>query len=224
MGDVLAAGFLCQPVAQNFSPPTASTFSQRFGNVADRNGGISMQLKMYALCGSAVALWLTPLIVLNDKVSWHKAVQGLTLGTAIACAVGAGNLAKKLADEAEIEAMKVRAVKADVEDEISTSVYVSQQQRQQEAEQILNGGAERSEEVERLERLLALTCSNSEPAERSEQSQLTEAELELAERIMQLKARGYGKAKIISEVWGVSKGGSPKYKAAEAEYKRLVGE
>jgi hypothetical protein len=30
------------------------------------------------------------------------------------------------------------------------------------------------------------------------------------------------KAKIILEVWGVSKGGSPKYKAAEAEYKRLA--
>jgi hypothetical protein len=39
-----------------------------------------------------------------------------------------------------------------------------------------------------------------------------------------LKAKGWGKAKIILEVWGVSKGGSPKYKAAEAEYKRLVGE
>ncbi|MCU0545887.1 MAG: hypothetical protein MUE44_27600 [Oscillatoriaceae cyanobacterium Prado104] len=41
---------------------------------------------------------------------------------------------------------------------------------------------------------------------------------------MQLKARGYGKAKIISEVWGVSKGGSAKYKAAESEYERLVNE
>jgi hypothetical protein len=39
---------------------------------------------------------------------------------------------------------------------------------------------------------------------------------------MQLKAKGWGKAKIILEVWGVSKGGSPKYKAAEAEYKRLT--
>ena len=44
------------------------------------------------------------------------------------------------------------------------------------------------------------------------------------ERALQLKAKGWGKAKIILEVWGVSKGGSPKYKAAEAEYKRLVEE
>jgi hypothetical protein len=47
---------------------------------------------------------------------------------------------------------------------------------------------------------------------------------ERREQIMQLQTRGYGKAKIILEIWGASKGGSPKYKAAEAEYKRLVGE
>jgi hypothetical protein len=35
--------------------------------------------------------------------------------------------------------------------------------------------------------------------------------------------KGWGKAKIILEIWGVSKGGSQKYKAAEAEYKRLTG-
>ena len=45
---------------------------------------------------------------------------------------------------------------------------------------------------------------------------------ERAERIMQLKAKGWGKAKIILEIWGVSKGGSPKYKAAEAEYECLI--
>jgi hypothetical protein len=39
-----------------------------------------------------------------------------------------------------------------------------------------------------------------------------------------LREAGWGKAKIILEVWGVSKGGSLKYKAAEAEYKRLVEE
>jgi hypothetical protein len=39
---------------------------------------------------------------------------------------------------------------------------------------------------------------------------------------LQLKAKGWGKAKIILEVWGVSRGGSPKYKAAEAEYKCLT--
>jgi hypothetical protein len=67
--------------------------------------------------------------------------------------------------------------------------------------------------------------------ERSEsitQKQLAEpeqnAESERAEKALQLKAKGWGKAKIILEVWGVSKGGSPKYKAAETEYKRVLGE
>ncbi|MEG4070718.1 hypothetical protein QUA42_25830 [Microcoleus sp. Pol11C2] len=42
--------------------------------------------------------------------------------------------------------------------------------------------------------------------------------------MLQFKKEGWNKAKIILEVWGVTKGGSPKYKAAEAEYKRLVEE
>jgi hypothetical protein len=49
-------------------------------------------------------------------------------------------------------------------------------------------------------------------------------EAERTKRAIQLRDEGWGKAKIILEVWGVSKGGSPKYKAAEAEYKRLMQE
>ena len=58
----------------------------------------------------------------------------------------------------------------------------------------------------------------------AEQNDAQNAEAERAERALQLKAKGWGKAKIILEVWGVTKGGSPKYKAAEAEYKRLIQE
>jgi hypothetical protein len=58
--------------------------------------------------------------------------------------------------------------------------------------------------------------------EKKEPEQNTESER--AERALQLKAKGWGKAKIILEVWGISKGGSQKYKDAEAEYKRLVEE
>jgi hypothetical protein len=96
-----------------------------------------MQLKMFVLSGAAVVLWLVPLTVLDKRVGWHKSIQGLSLGAAIACAVSAGNIARKLAEEAEIEELKTRAIKVDVVDEISTSVYVSQAQRQQEAEAIL---------------------------------------------------------------------------------------
>ncbi len=184
-----------------------------------------MQLKMFVLSGAAVVLWLAPLTALDKKVGWHKFIQGLSLGTAVACAVSAGNIARELSEQEEIEAIKTRAITADVVDEIATSAYISQQQRQQEAEQILNPR-------EHLERSLALTYDGEEESEPIVQNQLAEpiqndpqnAESERAERALQLKAKGWGKAKIILEVWGVSKGGSPKYKAAEAEYKRLVEE
>jgi hypothetical protein len=184
-----------------------------------------MQLKLWILSGTAIALWLAPLTALDKKVGWHKSIQGLSLGAAIACAVSAGNMARKLAEENEIETIKTRAINADVVDEIAVSAYVSQQQRQQEAEAILNP-------VQHLERALALTYDESGRSEPATQKQLAEperndaqnAESERAERIHQLQAKGWGKAKIILEVWGVSKGGSPKYKAAEAEYRRLTGD
>jgi len=182
-----------------------------------------MQLKMFVLSGAAVALWLVPLTALDKRIGWHKSMQGVTLCAAIACAVSAGNIARFLAEQNEIEEIKTRAINADVVDEIATSAYISQQQRQQEAEQILNPR-------EHLERSLALTYDGEEEPEpiapnqlaQAEQNDAQNAEAERAERALQLKAKGWGKAKIILEVWGVSKGGSPKYKAAEAEYKRLV--
>ena len=182
-----------------------------------------MQLKMFVLSGAAVALWLVPLTTLDKHIGWHKSMQGVTLCAAIACAVTAGNIARFLAEQNEIEEIKTRAINADVVDEIATSAYISQQQRQQEAEQILNPR-------EHLERSLALTYDGEEESEPIAQNQLAQAEqndaqnveAERAERALQLKAKGWGKAKIILEVWGVSKGGSPKYKAAEAEYKRLT--
>jgi hypothetical protein len=182
-----------------------------------------MQLKLFVLSASSFVLWLGPLTALDKTLGIHKALQGVSLGAAIACAVTAGNIAREQAEQNDIEEIKTRAITADVVDEIATSAYISQQQRQQEAEQILNPR-------EHLERSLALTYGEDERSEPIAQNQLAEleqndaqnAESERAERALQLKAKGWGKAKIILEVWGVSKGGSPKYKAAEAEYKRLT--
>jgi flagellar motility protein MotE (MotC chaperone) len=182
-----------------------------------------MQLKMWVLSGAALVLWLAPLTALDKKVGWHKSAQGLSLVAAVACAVTAGNIARFLSEQEEIEAIKTRAITADVVDEIAVSAYVSQAQRQQEAEQILNP-------VEALERALALPDAEVERLEPIAQKQLAQAEQngsengesERTERIHQLQALGWGKAKIILEIWGVTKGGSPKYKAAEAEYKRLT--
>jgi hypothetical protein len=122
-----------------------------------------MQLKMFVLSGAAVALWLLPLTALDNRVGWHKSIQGLSLCTAIACATTAGNIARQLADEAEIEELKTRAIKADVVDEISTSIYVSQAQRQQEAEAIL---ASPSVDVEEIRKTLeAIYSKESEEPE-----------------------------------------------------------
>jgi len=114
-------------------------------------------LKMWILSGSAIALWLAPLTALDKKVGWHKSIQGLSLGAAVACAVSAGNIARRLAEDAEIEEIKTRAIKADVVDEISTSVYVSQAQRQQEAEAIL---ASPGVDVEETRKVLEAIYSN----------------------------------------------------------------
>ena len=175
-----------------------------------------MLLKLIVLSSASLTLWLVPLVGLDKKVGWHKGIQGASLCAALACAVSAGNIARQLADESEIQELKTRAIKADVEDEIATEVYVSQAQRQQEAEAILNP-------VERLERSLALSCGDEDGRSNVQNEiQAEDAEERRAERVLELKAKGWGKAKIILEVWGVSKGGSQKYKDAEILYERLI--
>jgi predicted ribonuclease YlaK len=141
-------------------------------------------------------------------------MQGIALVSGFACCFEARRCALGQAKAEEFEALKEAAINADAVDEISTSVYVSEQQRRNEAELLIASSSDR----ELLERALALSSEEDE----IETVQLAEnADNELRERILQLQARGYGKAKIILEIWGVTKGGSPKYKAAEAEYKRL---
>ena len=126
-----------------------------------------MQLKLFVLSASSVALWLVPLNMLDKKLDIHKAVQGVSLCAAIACAVSAGNIACELSEQGEIEVIKTRAITADVIDEISTSAYISQQQRQQEAELILtNPGLDVEASRQALEALysngLQDTASTSE--------------------------------------------------------------
>ena len=159
-------------------------------------------------------------------------MQGIALVSGFACCFEGRRCALKLAKEADFEAMKERAIDADVADELSTSIYVAEQQRRKEAEQILNGDGERSEDVQRLERALALPCDeeNAECSECSEHSsQLAESgtsneDVQRAERILELRAKGWGKLKIILEIWGLTRGGGAKYKAAEAEYHRVIRE
>jgi hypothetical protein len=186
-----------------------------------------MQLKMFVLSGAAVALWLVPLTTLDKRIGWHKSMQGLTLCAAIACAVTAGNIARFQAEQNEIEEIKTRAITADVVDEIATSAYISQQQRQQEAEQIL-ATDERIDEQElelnsikqSLELLLNQTSSDSGELLVVNLSTKQREQIEL---ILQCHAKGInGKNKILKEVWGVSAGSSQAYRNAKAEYEYLM--
>ena len=177
-------------------------------------------LKISVLTASAFTLWLAPPFVLSRKIPLHNFTTGLALLGSFACCFEARRVALKLGQVEEFEAMKSAAIKADVEDELATEIYVSEQQRRIDAEAILNAG---SKDVEHLERALALTHGDDDGWNEERSNQLAQNDdSERLERILQLQAKGYGKAKIIFEVWGISKGGSPKYKAAEAEYKRLI--
>jgi hypothetical protein len=186
-----------------------------------------MHLKLFVLSASSVVLWLTPLTALDKTLDIHKALQGVSLGAAIACAVTAGNIARFLSEQGEIEAIKERAITADVIDEISTSAYISQQQRQQEAEQILatderidEQEAELNSIKESLELLLNQSSSDSGSLAVVNLSTRQREQIEL---IVQCHAKGIsGKNKILKEVWGVSAGSSQAYRNAKAEYEYLM--
>jgi hypothetical protein len=202
---------------------------------------------MFVLSGTAIALWLTPLVALDKKVSWHKAIQGLSLGGAVACAIGAGNIARRLAEENEIETIKTRAITADVVDEIATSAYISQSQRQQEAEQILNGQPDREETVEALKRAWLLDCAEpateeTEPTESPvqavnpaqdnalavEEETFTSLNLtrnQAVELIKKMRSElNLNQKDIIEKLWACTKGGSNDWKRARAQFKELTGE
>jgi hypothetical protein len=186
-----------------------------------------MHLKLFVLSASSVVLWLAPLTALDKTLDIHKALQGVSLTVAIACAVSAGNIARFQAEQNEIEEIKTRAITADVVDEIATSAYICQQQRQQEAEQILatdertdEQNAELNSIKESLEVLLNQISSDSGSLAVVNLSTRQREQIEL---ILQCHAKGIsGKNKILKEVWGVSAGSSQAYRNAKAEYEYLM--
>jgi hypothetical protein len=186
-----------------------------------------MHLKLFVLSASSVVLWLAPLSALDKTLNIHKALQGVSLGAAIACAVTAGNIARFQAEQNEIEEIKTRAITADVVDEIATSAYISQQQRQQEAEQILVADEQIDEQDAELNSIkesleLLLNQASSDTGELAVVN-LSTRQREQIELILQCHAKGIsGKNKILKEVWGVSAGSSQAYRNAKAEYEYLM--
>jgi hypothetical protein len=186
-----------------------------------------MHLKLFVLSASSVVLWLAPLSALDKTLGIHKALQGVSLTAAIACAVAAGNIAREQAEQNEIEEIKTRAITADVVDEIATSAYISQQQRQQEAEQILATDEQIDEQEAELnsirESLELLLNQASNDSGSLAVVNLSTRQREQIELILQCHAKGIsGKNKILKEVWGVSAGSSQAYRNAKAEYEYLM--
>jgi hypothetical protein len=77
-----------------------------FGDAVDWFGGVLMHLKLFVLSASSVVLWLAPLVVLDKRLDIHKALQGVSLTAAIACAVSAGNIARELSEQGKLRKLK----------------------------------------------------------------------------------------------------------------------
>jgi len=180
-----------------------------------------MYLKMFVLSGAALTLWLAPLTALDKRIGWHKAMQGLSLGAAVACAVSAGNLARKLADENEIELIKERAITADVVDEIATSAYVSQSQRQQEAEIILASPVEVEAKREALE---AVYDNNFQPETTATATEKDTSDLELWWKVEAAQVEGKTQTWIIENIFKMKGRKFAEGKTQLAELLRKFGE
>jgi len=181
-----------------------------------------MQLKMWVLTGAAVVLWLAPLVALDKRIGWHKSMQGLSLCAAIASAIGGGNIARKLADEAEIEALKLRAIKADVEDEIATEVYVSQAQRQQEVEEILASPGVGVEEAR--ERLEVIYSNDLQSSAITTTSEADARDLELWWKVSAAEVEGKSPTWIIENILNMKGRKFTEGKARLADLQKKFGE
>ncbi|MEG4628871.1 hypothetical protein QUB56_04330 [Microcoleus sp. AR_TQ3_B6] len=185
-------------------------------------------LKVSVLSVSGLTLWLAPPFIFSRKIPLHNFMQGIALVSGFACCFEARKSALRLAKAEEFEALKDAAVNADLVDEISTSVYVSEQQRRKEAEEILAACSRTKHEQEieldsireSLELLLNRTCNDSNELTVANLSTRQQEQIEL---ILQCHAKGItGKNKILKEVWGVSAGSSQAYRDAKAEYEFLI--
>jgi hypothetical protein len=185
-------------------------------------------LKVSTLTISGLTLWLAPPFIFSRKIPLHNFMQGIALVSGFACFFEARRCALRLAKAEEFEALKDAAVNADLVDEISTSVYVSEQQRRKEAEEILAACSRTEHEQETeldsiresLELLLNRTCNDFNELTVANLSTRQQEQIEL---ILQCHAKGItGKNKILKEVWGVSAGSSQAYRDAKAEYEFLI--
>jgi hypothetical protein len=115
--------------------------------------------------------------------------------------MSAGSIARKRAEENEIEELKTRAIKADVVDEISTSVYISQAQRQQEAEAVLASPISDMEEARQaLEAIYSGKSDEPEVTSLVSVSEPSELDKSLYAEIRKLREAGKTNTWIIENI------------------------
>jgi len=157
-------------------------------------------LKISALTVSGITLWLAPPFIFSRKIPLHNFMQGVALVSGFACAFEARRCALKAAKTEEFEAMKEAAVTADVVDEISTSIYISEQQRRKEAEAIL---AASSEEVEaKREALEAIYTNDLQPEISASTDENDTKEIELWWKVEAAQVQGKTTTWIIENILG----------------------
>ncbi|MEG4446985.1 hypothetical protein QUB49_35430 [Microcoleus sp. AT9_B4] len=196
-------------------------------------------LKTSVLTVSGVVLWLAPPFLFSRKIPLHNFMQGIALVSGFACCFEARRGALKLVKAEEFEALKEAAISADVVDELSTSIYVAEQQRRQEAEQILAGEPDREEAIEALKRAWFLDCETepsepgTEPLNQPEDNALAVDEerftsLNLTKKqaieLIQKMRSELNQTQTIEKLWDCKKGGSEAWKRAYAQFKNLMGE
>lgn len=155
-------------------------------------------LKVSVLSLSGVTLWLLPPFVFSRKIPLHNFMQGVALVSGFACCFEARKGALILAKTEEFEAMKERAIDADVVDELSTSIYVAEQQRRKEAEAIL---AASGEEVEAArEALEAVYSTDLQPEVSASTSEGNASDLQLWWKVEAARTEGKTATWIIENV------------------------
>ncbi len=127
-------------------------------------------------------------------------MQGVALVFGFACCFEARRCALKVAKAEEFEAMKEAAVTADVVDEISTSIYISEQQRRKEAEAIL---ASSDAEVEAAREVLEAVYNNDlQPETTTTTSENNTKDIELWWKVEAAQVQGKTTTWIIENILG----------------------
>ncbi|MEG5176250.1 hypothetical protein [Microcoleus sp. B3-D7] len=157
-------------------------------------------LRVSLLSVSGLTLWLAPPFIFSRKIPLHNFIQGIALVSGFGCCFEARRSALKLAKAEEFEAMKERAIDADVADELSTSIYISEQQRRKEAEAIL---AASEEEVEAKREALEAIYTNDLPPETSATTSEADAsDLQLWWKVEAAQTQGKTATWIIENILG----------------------